>query len=97
MAEAIIRDWRTAPVSERLQATFTFIEKLTDTPDEVGPEDITKLREYGLGSEEIEDAIYICVAFSIIDRLADAFGFEIPDQEQMRKTSKFLLRLGYRV
>lgn len=97
MAEAIIRDWRTAPVSERLQATFTFIEKLTDTPDDVGPEDINLLRTYGLGDEEIEDAIYICVAFSIIDRLADAFDFEIPTEEQMRKTSKFLLRLGYRV
>ncbi|HSK76025.1 MAG TPA: hypothetical protein VLQ45_06175 [Thermoanaerobaculia bacterium] len=97
MAEAIIRDWRTAPVSDRLRATFTFIEKLTDFPDDVGPEDIHKLREHDLGDEEIEDAIYICVAFSIIDRLADAFDFEIPNKEQMRKTSKFLLRLGYRI
>ncbi|HSN88721.1 MAG TPA: hypothetical protein VL025_18300 [Thermoanaerobaculia bacterium] len=97
MAEAITLDWRTAPVSDRLRATFTFIEKLTDFPDEVGPEDIHKLREHDLGDEEIEDAIYICVAFSIIDRLADAFDFEVPSKEQMRKTSKFLLRLGYRV
>jgi hypothetical protein len=55
------------------------------------------LRDHGLGEEEIEDAIYICVAFNIIDRLADAFDFALPDQEQMRKTAKFLMRMGYRV
>jgi hypothetical protein len=37
------------------------------------------------------------VAFNIIDRLADAFDFEIPSQERMQKTAKFLLRMGYRV
>jgi hypothetical protein len=37
------------------------------------------------------------VAFNIIDRLADAFGFEIPSEEHMRKCAKFLLRIGYRV
>lgn len=76
---------------------FLFIEKLTATPDDVTPEDVQVLRNHGLGDEEIEDAIYICVAFNIIDRLADAFDFEVPTQERMRKTAKFLLRMGYRV
>jgi alkylhydroperoxidase family enzyme len=93
---AVVEDWRTAPVDERLRRVLGFLDKLTRTPDEVTPEDVRNLREVGLSDPEIQDAIYICATYCIIDRIADAFDFQLPDDEDMRKTAKFLLKIGYR-
>lgn len=94
---AVVEDWRTALVEERLRAVLGFLDKLTRTPDEITSEDVRILREAGVSDSEIEDAIYICATYCIIDRIADAFDFQLPGDEDMRKMSKFLLKVGYRV
>jgi hypothetical protein len=38
--KAVLDDYRTAPIGERLCATLSFLEKLTLSPDEVGPADV---------------------------------------------------------
>jgi len=37
LVEAVLRDWRTAPLDPKLRATLGFLEKLTLAPTEVGP------------------------------------------------------------
>jgi alkylhydroperoxidase family enzyme len=37
LVKAILEDWRTAPVNERMRAMLGFLEKVTLTPTEVGP------------------------------------------------------------
>lgn len=88
-------EWNTGALSEKVQAVLPFLEKLTLSPDEVGPEDVRKLREAGLSDEAIRDAIYVCVDFNIIDRIADAFGFEVLSPEEFRNAARFLLKMGY--
>lgn len=88
-------EWNTGALPGKVQAVLPFLEKLTLSPDEVGPEDVRKLREAGLSDEAIRDAIYVCVDFSIIDRLADSFGFELLSQEEFRNAARFLLKMGY--
>ena len=34
--------------------------------------------------------------FNVIDRLADAFAFHVPDQQAFDKDARVLLRFGYR-
>jgi hypothetical protein len=63
----------------------------------VTPADAAGLRAAGLSERAIEDAVYLCALYSIVDRLADAFGFELPPEEELRRTSRFLLKVGYRV
>ena len=57
-----------------------FLEKLTITPEQVGPHDVAALEEIGITYRAITDAVYICMGFNIINRIADAMGFEVPSR-----------------
>ena len=50
----------------------------------------------GVSREQIADALAVCFAFNAIDRLADAFGFAVPEPEVFKTGAKFLLLRGYR-
>jgi alkylhydroperoxidase family enzyme len=72
----VLEDWRTAPVDERIRGTLGFLEKLTLTPGEIGPADIRVARAAGASDEALEDAILVCGAFNVLDRVADALAWE---------------------
>lgn len=93
--QAVLDDWRSAPVSERVRAMLAFLEKLTLTPDDVTSADVAPLRAQGLGDRAIEEGLRVCFVFNVIDRLADAFDFELPTAEGLRWASRILLRIGY--
>jgi uncharacterized peroxidase-related enzyme len=78
VTQAVLADWRTAPVGERLRAMLGFLEKLTLAPDTVGPDDVAALHAVGVGEAGVVDAIYVCAIFNMIDRVADALGFDVP-------------------
>jgi alkylhydroperoxidase family enzyme len=92
----VLDDWRTAPIDEPLRATLGFLEKLTLSPDDVGPEDTELPRRAGVSNSALRDAVYVCALFNLIDRVSDALDFAIPSAEGFRKTAKALLRFGYR-
>ncbi len=43
----------------------------------------------------IADAIHVCAAFNIIDRIADSLNFAVPDAAGFAAGAKRLLRRGY--
>lgn len=88
-------DWKTDALRKEVQAILPFLDKLTLQPDEIGAADVQALREAGLSDDAIRDAIYVCAAFNVIDRVADAFGFEVPPPHHLRAASRFLLEKGY--
>jgi hypothetical protein len=49
-----------------------------------------------LSNEAIEHVFDVATIFNLIDRLADAFDFYVPDQEGLAQGAKVLLRFGYR-
>jgi alkylhydroperoxidase family enzyme len=91
----VLDDWRTAAINEKLRAMLGFLEKLTLSPNSVKPEDIVPLRAVGLSEEAIEDAIYVCAYFNLIDRLADSFEFGLLDAEGYGRSAVSLLSRGY--
>ena len=93
----ILTDWRTAPISEKLRAVLCFIVQLTNAPERIGPHDIAALRELGLSHRAIIDATYICVGFNIINRIADAMDFKVPQTKVFVKGAWFTRRFGYRL
>ena len=95
LVQAVLDDWRTAPIDAKLRATLGFLEKLTLHPNEVSADDVAPLRREGLSDAAIEEAIQVCVLFNIYDRLADSFEFAIPDQEGFNASGRFLLSRGY--
>ena len=94
---AVLEDWRTAPVNEKVRSMLGFLEKITLSPGEVSSDDIATLRSAGLSKRAIEEALYVCFLFNLIDRLADAFDFHLPTAEGYRRNGRVLYTLGYRI
>lgn len=96
LVEAVLENWETAPVNVKLRSVLGFLQKLTLDPKQVTAADIAAMRHAGVSDRAIEEAIYVCFAFSILDRLADALDFEIPTPKHFQTGGRFLYRLGYR-
>jgi alkylhydroperoxidase family enzyme len=88
-------DWRTAPVSPQLRATFGFLEKLTLHPTEITREDADVVRAAGVTDEALVDAIHVCALFSMIVRLADSLGWDVPSYESFSARADQMLATGY--
>ena len=95
LVQAVLEDWNTAPIDEKTKVMLGFLRTLTLEPLHVGAKDIARLREVGLSDDAIEDAIHICASFNVINRLADAFGFELPSPRGLARSTEILLRRGY--
>jgi alkylhydroperoxidase family enzyme len=89
--------WKTELLRPEVQAILPFLEKLTLLPEEITPDDAKPLREAGLTDDAIRDAIAVCAAFNMIDRLADAFHFDVPTTDDLRGSARFLLKMGYKL
>lgn len=92
---AVLADLESAPVEEPLRATLRMLGKLT-AEGTLGPDDMREVLSAGVSPEQVEDALAVCVAFNITDRLADAFGFEVLSPEGFASGAKILLKRGYR-
>jgi uncharacterized peroxidase-related enzyme len=92
----VLADYKSAPIEPKLAAMLAYLEKLTLTPDAIGPDDVAPLRTAGLSDEAIADAVHVCAMFNVYDRLADALGWEVPaNPEFWPKQSRYLLKSGY--
>ena len=97
ITQAVFTDPATAPVSEELKAALALVRKLTLSPEEVGADDLRATLEAGVSEDDAIDAIYVCFAFNLIDRVADALGFDLMDEEGYRQAAQVLLRFGYKL
>ncbi len=93
--EAVRRDWRTAPIDERLRATLRFVEKLTLRPAELTPDDAAQVLGAGVSREALVDAIHVAALFNMIVRLADSLGWDVPSFEEFRARADRMLASGY--
>jgi uncharacterized peroxidase-related enzyme len=91
---AVLDDLETAPVENGLRATLRMLGKLT-REGKVGAEDMREVLSAGVSPQQIKDALAVCAAFNITDRLADAFAFEILTPEGFDAGAKYLLKRGY--
>jgi alkylhydroperoxidase family enzyme len=95
MVEAVLADWRTAPIDAKLRATLGFLEKLTLKPADVGPADVAPIRAAGVSDAAIEDAIHACVLFNVYDRMADSLNFHLPGPAGYAASGRSLMKRGY--
>ncbi|HEX3814409.1 MAG TPA: alkylhydroperoxidase AhpD family core domain-containing protein [Mycobacteriales bacterium] len=92
---AVLTDLESAAVAEPLKATLRLLGTLT-REGTVGSEDVRDVLAAGVSPQQVQDALAVCTAFNITDRLADAFGFELLSPEGFESGAKYLLKRGYR-
>jgi alkylhydroperoxidase family enzyme len=93
--EAVERDWRTAPVDERLRAALAFIEKLTLRPAELSSADTEAVFAAGVSEAALVDAIHVAALFNMIVRLADSLGWDVPTFDDFHARADRMLATGY--
>lgn len=93
--KAVLADWESAPVDARMRGALALLKKLTLTPEAVGAADIQAARTAGVSDAALREAIYVCFLFSVMDRLADSFGFDVPDAGELRRGGWILRCFGY--
>ena len=76
-------------------ATLGFLEKLTLRPDELTAADADEARAAGVSTQALRDAAAICALFSMIVRLADSFGWDVPSWEALLGRAPVLLEGRY--
>ena len=72
--DAVCRDWRSAPITDREKAIFAYLEKVNDAPGSVGPDDVAAAKAQGLDDETLFDAVTVCAAFNFFNRWIDGTG-----------------------
>lgn len=92
---ATLTDLETAPIEEPLRATLRLLGKLTQEHS-IDADDIRTVLAAGVSPPQIEDALAVCLAFNITDRLANAFDFDIATPAAMNAGARHLLTRGYR-
>ena len=92
---AVLADFETAAIDERLRATLRMLCKLT-REHAVDADDMRAVLAAGVSREQIEDALAVGFAFNTVDRLSRTFGFVVASSKAFEAGARFLLARGYR-
>ncbi|MFQ5426144.1 MAG: carboxymuconolactone decarboxylase family protein [Gaiellales bacterium] len=95
LVDAVLDDWRAASLDGRLRAALGFIETLTLHPSSLSELDAEAARQAGVEDAALADVVDVCAAFSILNRLADALGWELLDDETFDARAPASLERGY--
>jgi alkylhydroperoxidase family enzyme len=74
LVDAVLDDYRTAPIDERLRALFGFIEKMNAQSNLIRRDDIDRLKAAGWSEEAVYDAVTVCALFRFYNAWIDATG-----------------------
>ncbi|MDQ3518987.1 MAG: peroxidase [Gemmatimonadota bacterium] len=72
--EAVLEDFRTAPISAREKAMFAFLEKMNRESSRLEKEDVQSVVLAGWSEEAVYDAITVCALFNFYNKWIDATG-----------------------
>lgn len=92
---AVLKDYRTAPISSAEKALFKFLDKVNRQSITIGPADIAEAKEAGWTEEALYDAISVCALFNFYNRWIDATGVQDMPALGYQMSGHRLAREGY--
>ena len=96
LVDAVLADFRSAPISEALKGALAFLEIMTLRPMELSAEHAkAALCSEPSGAEALKDAIAVGTLFNIITRYAGALDFAKPSAKEFDRAASMLLKRGY--
>ena len=93
--QAVLKDYRTAPISEKEKALFAFLEKMNRESNRLQPEDLATARDAGWTDEALYDAITVCALFQFYNTWIDATGVSDMPAFAYDMSGKRLATMGY--
>lgn len=91
----MLADLDSAPIDDKLRATLRLLRKVTKE-GAVTADDMREVLRAGVTKSQIEDALAVCFAFNVLDRLADTFEFHVGSRAFFEAGATHLLKRGYK-
>ena len=95
LVDAVLEDYRTAPIDNRDKALFAFIEKMNAQSTSIGQADHDALKAAGWTEEAIYDAITVCALFRFYNAWIDATGVHDLPAAAYKLSGKRMAQQGY--
>ena len=95
LVDAVLADYRTAPMDDRDKALFGFIEKMNEQSNRIRRDDLDKLKDAGWSEEAIYDAITVCALFRFYNAWIDATGVHDLPAAAYALSGKRMAEQGY--
>ena len=95
MVEAVLQDYRTAPIDAREKALFAFIDKMNRNSSVLRQEDVDEAKAAGWSDEALYDAITVCALFNFYNRWIDAAGVSDMPAAAYAASGQRLATVGY--
>ena len=95
--DAVLANYRKAPISEGLKRTLTYLEIMTLRPEKLTEEDIKAVLDSGISAESLTDAIAIGAVFNLIAGYASALDFSVLTPARRHRVAETLVKAGYRL
>ena len=95
LVDAVLQDYRTAPIGDREKALFAFIEKMNGESSRLQKEDLEEVKAAGWGEEALYDAITVCALFNFYNKWIDATGVSDMTAAAYAVSGERLATFGY--
>jgi len=95
LVNAVLQDYRTAPISDREKALFAFIEKVNRESSRLRKEDVEEVKASGWSEEALYDAITVCALFNFYNKWVDAAGVSDMPAAAYAASGERLATFGY--
>ena len=95
MVEAVLQDYRTAPIDAREKALFAFIDKMNRQSSVLRQEDVDEVKAAGWSDEALYDAITVCALFNFYNTWIDASGVSDMPAAAYAASGQRLATVGY--
>jgi alkylhydroperoxidase family enzyme len=74
LADALMTDYRTAPIESEFKELLCFTEKIARDAGQITPDDIARVRAAGFSDRAILDTAHVAGFFSYMNRVVQAVG-----------------------
>jgi len=95
LVDAVLEDYRTAPISDREKALFAFIEKVNRESSRLHKKDVAEVKAAGWSEEALYDAITVCALFNFYNKWIDATGVSDMTRAAYAISGERLATFGY--
>lgn len=93
--EAVLTDFRTAPITEAEKTLFAFLEQVNGAPQRLGAADVDAVRAAGWTDEAIYDAVTVCALFNFYNTWIDGTGVSDMPAAAYQASGQRLASRGY--